>query len=170
MRRAQNLIACLADRVGDRAASLNAALPALTAPCKFEPDPTRARSRYPPVAPKGSAKSGPRFARPGGSRARARRQRGGRCHGPRVVDEFDDGPPLHHSGERPGVPVGQAHAPMRIGAADLERLGRTMDAIAPFVEVHPHRADRIVGAGRDPEFPMGAYAWELKLGIIVVDG
>ena len=51
-----------------------------------------------------------------------------------------------------GVPVGEAEAAVRFGAAHIFRLRRAVDAVARLVEAEPHRAHRIVRAGLKDEF------------------
>src|SRR5437868_754685 len=48
-----------------------------------------------------------------------------------------------------GIPIGEAKAAVRFGAANLLRIRRAMNAVAGFVEPDPGDADGIIRAGRD---------------------
>src|SRR5262245_5265851 len=86
---------------------------------------------------------------------------------PRSVDELDLDSPAHHLPQRLRVPIGEAHAAVRFGLADVLRLRGAVDAEA-IAEVDPGVADRIVGAGGDVEGLFRLHSFELWLGWGVV--
>src|SRR5262245_21755405 len=86
---------------------------------------------------------------------------------PRSVDELDLDSPAHHLPQRLRVPVGEAHAAVRFGLADVLRLRGAVDAEA-VAEIDPGVADRIVGAGGDVEGLFRLHSFELWLGWGVV--
>ena len=61
--------------------------------------------------------------------------------------ELNRRPRLDEGGQPRGIPVGQAHAAMRLGVADAPRFGRPVDAVVLDVDVDPDDADGIVRAG-----------------------
>ncbi len=64
-----------------------------------------------------------------------------------LVDKLDDRADADHLRKLRGVPIGQAHATMALGLADLGRIRRTMDAIGWLRQSDPDRADRPVRPG-----------------------
>ena len=61
-------------------------------------------------------------------------------------------PHEHKAGQRFHVPVGEAKAPVGLGAPDLLGNRGSVDAVAGFVESDPDGAHRIVGAWGNEEF------------------
>jgi len=62
----------------------------------------------------------------------------------RSVDELDLRSLLHHLGERPSVPIGEADATVRFRPADVLRVRRAVDPVA-IAEIDPGIANRILG-------------------------
>jgi hypothetical protein len=62
----------------------------------------------------------------------------------RSVDELDLRSFLHHLGERPSVPIGEADATVRFRLADVLRVWRAMDPVA-IAEIDPGTATGFLG-------------------------
>ena len=77
------------------------------------------------------------------------RRAGGPASGCRLLHELDRHAGLHQLGQLCGIPIGQPHAAMAFGLADLRRIGRAVDAVGRLRQRDPDRADRTVGARRN---------------------
>src|SRR5262245_2825730 len=63
--------------------------------------------------------------------------------------ELDDRAGLDERRHPRGVPVGQAHASVRLRRADAARFGRAVEPVVFLAQVNPHDADRIIGTRFD---------------------
>src|SRR5690348_4142733 len=69
--------------------------------------------------------------------------------------------PFRDAGGDPfGIPIGQAHAAVRLSLGDILRRRGAMDAVAVAGQIDPDRADRIVRPGPDREWLAGMNALE----------
>src|SRR5262249_60458395 len=87
----------------------------------------------------------------------------------RSVNELDLRSLLHHLGERPSVPIGEADATVRFRLADVLRVWRAVDPVA-IAEIDPGTANRIFGTGGDGEGVLRLHPLKLELRVVVVGG
>ena len=95
-----------------------------------------------------------------------------RAGGPAVARAYstncDRDAGLDQLGQLRGVPVGQPHAAMAFGLADLGGVGRAVDAVGRLRQRDPDRADRAVGARRDGQDLVVVALLEVEVRIVGV--
>src|SRR5581483_2650356 len=85
-----------------------------------------------------------------------------------VILKFHDRAFVLHRSQVERVPVGEADAAVRLGLADLARVGRAVNAVGGRSEIDPDEADRIVWARFDDQWFFGFHALPGELRIVVI--